>query len=354
MSGNIDLGDNDLTTVNTIDAAIIRDQSGTSVIDLADKEIVPAFTFNNNLTVEGTLTGTFSGDGSGLTNLTGYATTNELAAVSNAISTASAAAWSSFAATQVVDFADNIATNLQFIYSANGLLDLENGAYTGDFTFNDSVSIADRLVVGEFSITNIATNAFGSMQAGAFSGDATIGSASYGSVQRGFVNGTAVIGGANPTIGANQSGWFAGTASIGEFAHGAMQIGRIPPGYWATNNALSAIQIMGGDNGNYFTPTAGKGSILLGPGTNSVAYSVKAAGGFYGNAAGLTNFPSSLLRVSSANANYWRWTTAPTSSTAYGEARQMSSDGTNLYFYSVNALGAGTGRWVRVQGDASW
>ena len=107
-------------------------------------------------------------------------------------------------------------------------------------------------------------------------------------------------------------------------------------------------------NERYLTTTNARGSILLGPGTNDVAYSVKAAGGFYGNAANLTNFPSSLLTVSAGNANYWRITTAPTGATASGSSGQMAVSGTNLYIYSPNALGTGTARWLRVSGDVSW
>ena len=287
-----------------------------------------------------------------------YATTSQLFAVSNAISTASAAAWSSFAATQVVDFADNVVTGATFIYGAANTLDLENGEMTGGFTFNDAVTLDDdaavrgRFVVGNGALTNIAANAVGAFQAASISGIATIGDGARGASQQGDISGTATIG--QLAYGASQQGRISGTANIGTAALGAMQIGYLPSGSTANNNGAGAIQLMGDTAGSYLTTGAAEGSILLGPGTNSVAYSVKAAGGFYGNAAGLTNFPSSLLRVSAANANYYRITTAPTGATAYGESGQIAVTGTNIYIYSANALGTGTGRWLRVQGDASW
>jgi len=73
-----------------------------------------------------------------------------------------------------------------------------------------------------------------------------------------------------------------------------------------------------------------------------------------GNAASLTNFPTSLLRVSAANSNYWRQTTAPTGATAFGSSGQMAVSGTNLFIYSPNALGVGTARWLRVNAEAAW
>jgi hypothetical protein len=102
------------------------------------------------------------------------------------------------------------------------------------------------------------------------------------------------------------------------------------------------------------------GSILLGPGTQTNAYGILANGpiqslvGFQGSAAGLTNFPSSILTVSAGNAAYWRITTAPTGATSSGSSGQMAVSGTNLFIYSPNALGVGTARWLRVSGDVSW
>jgi hypothetical protein len=216
----------------------------------------------------------------------------------------------------------------------------------GDFSYGAS---QQGLIIGS---ANIQSNSVGSKQIGAFSGVANIEYNSYANIQRGVVS-----GGGNATIqentfGASQIGYFLGNATIGittssvaNNAHGALQIGTLYG--TAVNEAKGAIQIMGdisSDFGNYYTTENARGSLLVGPGTNSVAYSVKAAGGFYGNASGLTNFPSSILTVSAGNANYWRITTAPTGATASGSSGQLAVSGTNLYIYSPNALGVGTAR----------
>jgi hypothetical protein len=68
-----------------------------------------------------------------------------------------------------------------------------------------------------------------------------------------------------------------------------------------------------------------------------------------GNAAGLTNFPSSLLSVSAGNTNYARRTTVPASNTAYGLYNQWALDNTNLYFYN-----AASSKWLKVNGTLEW
>jgi hypothetical protein len=109
-----------------------------------------------------------------------------------------------------------------------------------------------------------------------------------------------------------------------------------------------------------FTPGGGgfaggsvviRGGIGTGLGDGNVTIS---NGVYFGNAANLTNFPSSLLTVSAGNAAYWRITTAPTGATSSGSSGQMAVSGTNLFIYSPNALGVGTGRWGRVGLDVSW
>jgi hypothetical protein len=67
-----------------------------------------------------------------------------------------------------------------------------------------------------------------------------------------------------------------------------------------------------------------------------------------------TNTLSAYLTITAGNANYWRITTAPTSSTASAASGRIAVSGTNLYIYSPNALGTGTGRWGRVGLDVSW
>jgi hypothetical protein len=186
----------------------------------------------------------------------------------------------------------------------------------------------------------MGTDNAGTQLKGVFFGSSSIGQSSGGALIRGFIRGTATIG-------------------TGQF--GASQIGFLQSNSTATIiQSPGAIQIMGGlsSDETYLTSGGANGSVLVGPGTNNVAYSVRAAGGFFGsfngNAANLTNFPSSILTVSAGNINYWRITTAPTGSTSSGSSGQMAVDGTNLFIYSPNALGVGTARWIRVSGSATW
>jgi hypothetical protein len=67
-----------------------------------------------------------------------------------------------------------------------------------------------------------------------------------------------------------------------------------------------------------------------------------------------TNTLSAYLTITAGNANYWRITTAPTGSTSSAASGRIAVEGTNLYIYSPNALGTGTGRWGRVGLDVSW
>jgi hypothetical protein len=235
----------------------------------------------------------------------------------------------------------------------------------------------NRFVLGSGSLANIATNAIGASQHGFFSGTTIIsndaagasqhgvfnGSAiileqSYGAYQRGLFNSTSIID--VLSYGAFQQGWIRGSATIGLSAYGASQIGYLALNNTATNNGVGAMQIMGGTTGNYLTTATGDGSILLGPGTQTNAYGILANGpiqslsGFVGNAANLTNFPTSILTVTAGNINYWRITTAPTGATSSGSSGQMAVEGTNLFIYSPNALGVGTARWIRVSGSATW
>jgi hypothetical protein len=113
MSGSIDMNEDDITSVNLIQLNSIVNQSGDEIISISGKSIAPAFTFDNNLTVVGTMTAsTVSLDRVKSDNnakyidfntgeiisstspwefddqpiIPGYATDSELAAVSNAIS----------------------------------------------------------------------------------------------------------------------------------------------------------------------------------------------------------------------------------------------------------------------------
>ena len=72
-------------------------------------------------------------------------------------------------------------------------------------------------------------------------------------------------------------------------------------------------------------------------------------GKFIGSAAGLTNFPSSLLTVSAGNTNYLRRTTVPASNTAFGSYNQFALDNTNLYIYNATSS-----KWLRISGTLEW
>ena len=58
---------------------------------------------------------------------------------------------------------------------------------------------------------------------------------------------------------------------------------------------------------------------------------------------------SAFVTVSSGNTNYWRITTAPTTSTAFGVYGQAAISGTNMYFY--NHL---SNKWLKVNGTLEW
>jgi hypothetical protein len=68
-----------------------------------------------------------------------------------------------------------------------------------------------------------------------------------------------------------------------------------------------------------------------------------------GNAANLTNFPASLLTVSSGNTNYYRITTPPANNAAAGEFGQIAYNSTNIFLYH-----AASGKWLRVTGTMEW
>jgi hypothetical protein len=72
------------------------------------------------------------------------------------------------------------------------------------------------------------------------------------------------------------------------------------------------------------------------------------------NASIMTNFPSTLLTIQGANANYWRITSIPTGATASGSSGQIAAKDTNVYFYVTNFEGTGTGRWIRINAEANW
>lgn len=212
-------------------------------------------------------------------------------------------------------------------------------------------SIQRGIFYGNPDATNIiAQEVFGAEQAGEFALEgynaARIGSYSHGASQRGA---------------------FLANTFIGESAYGAQQIGYVGQDGSATNYGVGAIQLLNVDSGNTALTTAdGYGSILLGPGTNSVAYSVNAAGGFYGNGANVTNvnarqlggaLPSAYLTVTSyqnANTNHLRFLTTtvkPSTPTDPGSHGEVRFDATNIYIYMQ---AGGTNMWMRIQGSFTW
>jgi len=59
--------------------------------------------------------------------------------------------------------------------------------------------------------------------------------------------------------------------------------------------------------------------------------------------------PTAYLKISAANTNYWKISTAPTTSTSFGTYGQAAISGTNMYFY--NHL---SNKWLRINGTLEW
>jgi hypothetical protein len=68
-----------------------------------------------------------------------------------------------------------------------------------------------------------------------------------------------------------------------------------------------------------------------------------------GSAAGLTGFPASLVTVSAANTNYYRFTAAPASNTAFGLQHQIAYNSTNIFIYH-----AASQKWGRATLTLEW
>lgn len=298
------------------------------------------------------------------------------------------------------------------------LAEVSNGNGTTSTGANFNVIYGTNVYVGQFSSatkTGLATSAIGNMRIGVLESTGIIGINSYGniqagytesytnsrlemmsgsrgSIQRGSFTGTISTNIIMPnTYGAEMSGSFQGgegsIASIGSYAHGssqrgeflgtgltiggnargASQFGFVEEDASATNNAPGAIQLLNLSQFESALTTADAGgSLLLGPGTNSVAYSVKAAGGFYGDGANVTNVNARQLNGLNASAyvtvssfqssvtNYARFlatTQPPASNTASGSHGELRVDATNLYIY----IGAGgTNKWLRIPGSFTW
>ena len=217
-------------------------------------------------------------------------------------------------------------------------------------------------ISGIASNVNFGGLSHGSHVIGSFLGQVESGASSFGSSFVGSSPSTSTNKISPANLGNQQRGYFVGTASIGYNnlgqafsggSYGASQFGYLRG--TATINGHGAMQIMGGVTPGEVYYSTGKGSLLLGPGTNAVDYSILANGpiktlsGFEGNAANLTNFPSSLLTVSAGNTNYLRRTTVPASNTAFGQYNQFALDNTNLYIYN-----AASSKWLRINGTLEW
>lgn len=282
--------------------------------------------------------------------------------------------------------------NYNVIYGTNAYL----GVFTASVKTGLHPSAYGNIRAGVIeAISSIGENAYGNLQIGynenQTENNLVIASGVRGSIQRGSFNGTEVTNiimqdtyGAEMagsfyadnrllakigsiSHGASQRGFFEGNIVIGDNAYGAHQIGYTTTDSSATNEAVGAVQLINLMSGQQaLTTPAAHGSLLLGPGTNSVAYSVKAAGGFYGDGANVTNVNARQLNGLNASAyvtvssfqssitNFARFlstTQPPTSNTASGSHGELRVDTTNLYIY----IGAGgTNKWLRIPGSFTW
>ena len=95
--------------------------------------------------------------------------------------------------------------------------------------------------------------------------------------------------------------------------------------------------------------------MLLGPGTQTNKYGIMANGpiesfvGFVGDASQLTNFPATIVTTSSGNTNYYRFTAAPASNTAFGLQHQIAYNSTNIFIYH-----AASQKWGRATLTLEW
>lgn len=326
FAGNVDIDENNLVNVDNIDGfgRRIAFDGGTftGAWTFAQAPTIPSFVNTNNLS-------TIAGFGLGVTSnklvVTNIASTfesltgNRMAIGGASITNMSVAAYGGIIAGGTAEGAD-LFINFGYGSSFSGTTEGTN-------------------YMGIYSIGNQQIGAFGASSSTRFNDYV------YGGLFRGANFGTAVI--------------TSSSSDPNSVAYGATQIGYLPLNSFAYNNGAGAIQLMGGTVGTYLTTTNADGSILLGPGTNNVAYSILAngpieslnsiRGNHFGNASNLTNFPASLLTVSAGNTNYWRITTAPSTSTAAGSYGQAAISGTNMFFY--NHL---SNKWLRVNGTLEW
>jgi hypothetical protein len=303
-----------------------------------------------------------------VTSTNGSATiTTNGTAIDIAVTGGGGAGWSGVAATQVVNVAGFA------VYSMNTTTGNVSSTANGAVQRGYGASGAGPIVVSSGPPPN---NAHGTEQAGIFSGGAlpsilgfASGSRQYGN----FVGSSPVITG---SYGAVQSGSFqsgVNVPTIGSGAHGSMQIGKmnrwtmtgigsIQAGSFvsaidtsgATNTGAGSIQLINLNDGQSALMT-GNASIGLGAVSQTNDASLMAAGkiitlqGFEGDANGLTNFPATVVTTTSGNTNYYRYTAAPSSNTAFGLQHQIAYDSTNIFIYH-----AASSKWLRVTGTLEW
>ncbi|MEI7903508.1 MAG: hypothetical protein WCK89_24985 [bacterium] len=186
------------------------------------------------------------------------------------------------------------------------------GAQQNGYNYSSGI-----LIIGSFShgsqqngynyggTMDIGSTSYGSRQSAYnITGTMTIEDNVSGSSQEGLNRGTMLID--NGAAGSRQAGYNRGTMAIGISAYGAQQNGHLDPTATATNNGVAALQILNlSSNQHAVTTDAGTGSVLLGAGIASNAYSIvagdgqvshgdgsiTAGGGFFGSGAGLTDIP---------------------------------------------------------------
>jgi hypothetical protein len=139
-----------------------------------------------------------------------------------------------------------------------------------------------------------------------------------------------------------------------EISRGNVQLARdaylVGEGDTVISSTLTNNVIIKGFDAYTGGQSGGSVTIRAGVGQDGVQRNVVITNGqYYGNAANLTNFPASLLTVSSGNTNYYRITTPPANNAAAGEFGQIAYNSTNIFLYH-----AASGKWLRVTGTLEW
>jgi hypothetical protein len=211
---------------------------------------------------------------------------------------------------------------------------------------------------GGANSTNIASGR-GASQVGFFSSSARTQASADGAHQIGQFAGSSDSFVEATGVGAMQIGLFnpASNQRITASGRGSIMIGDYNGAGSSTNAGDGAIQLfdVGVSGPLQSQVTTGHGSLLLGHGEQTNNYGIIARGpietyaDFIGSAAGLTNFPATLVTASAANTNYYRFTAAPASNTAFGLQHQIAYNSTNIFIYH-----AASSKWLRVTGTLEW